>query len=150
MIAERTAAEDFVRCFDEGWAQPKPEGFLDHFLPRFHPDVRLVQPTLPAANGLAEAQERFRELFALFPDYLVTVDDWAERGDVVWIGVTHRATIGRRVASWRGVDRVVLEDGLLRERIAFFDSFATVPPALLAPRTWPTLVRWNLRTRRGG
>ena len=150
MIADRAAAEDFVRFFGEGWAKPKPDGFLDHFRPRFHPDAYLEQPTLPPATGLVEIEERFRELFALFPDYLVTVDDWAERGDVVWIGVTHSTTVGRRTASWRGVDRIVLEDGLLRERVAFFDSMATLPPALLAPRTWPTLLRWNLRTRSGG
>jgi len=150
LIAERAAAEDFVRAFAEGWQRPKPDGFLDHFRPRFHPDVLLVQPTLPPARGRAEAESRFRELFTLLPDYVVTVDDWAVAGDVVWIGVTHRTTVGRRVASWRGVDRVVLEDGLLRERVAFFDSIATIPPALLAPRTWPTLLRWSLASARAG
>jgi len=135
-------AEDFVRFFAEGWAKPKPDGFLEHFRPRFHPEARLVQPTLPTAVGLREIETRFRELFDLFPDYLVTVGDWATRGDVVFIEVTHRATIGGRVASWRGVDRIVLEDGLLRERVAYFDAMETIPPALRAPRTWPTLLRW--------
>jgi hypothetical protein len=109
-----------------------------------------VQPTLPPARGIHEIETRFRELFALFPDYLVTVDDWAARGDVVWIGVTHHATVGRRRASWCGVDRIVLEDGLLRERVAYFDSLETLPLALLAPRTWPTLLRWSLATARPG
>jgi hypothetical protein len=143
-------AEEFVPFFGEGWQRPKPDGFLDHFLPAFHPAARLVQPTLPPATGHAEIEERFRELFALFPDYVVTVDDWAARGDVVWIGVTHRTSVGRREASWRGVDRIVLEDGMLRERVAFFDSMATVPPALLDPRTWPTLLRWSLASGRAG
>ena len=144
------SAEEFVGFFGEGWAQPKPDGFIDHFRPRFHPEARLVQPTLPPASGWPEVEARFRELFALFPDYQVTVDDWAARGEVIWIGLTHRTTIGRRVATWRGVDRIVLSEGLLRERVAYFDSLATLPPALLAPRTWPTLLRWNLRTRRHG
>jgi hypothetical protein len=142
--------EEFVPFFGEGWSKPKPDGFLDHFRPAFHARARLVQPTLPPATGLAEIEERFRELFAVFPDYVVTVDDWASRGDVVWIGVTHRTRVGRREVSWRGVDRVVLEGGKLRERVAFFDSMETLPQALLAPRTWPTLLRWNLRTRRDG
>jgi ketosteroid isomerase-like protein len=150
VIAERAAAEDFVRAFADGWQRAKPDGFLDHFLPRFHPDVLLVQPTLPAARGRAEAEERFRELFAVFPEYVVTVDDWAVAGDVVWIGVTHRVTVGGRLATWRGADRVVLEDGLLRERVAFFDPLATLPPALRAPRTWPTLLRWSLASARAG
>ena len=150
MIAERAAAEDFVRAFAAGWQRPKPDGFLEHFLPRFHPEVQLVQPTLPPVNGLAEAERRFRELFALFPDYVVTVDDWAVKGDVVWIGLTHRTSVGRRSAAWRGVDRIRLEDGLIRERIAFFDSVSILPPALLAPRTWPTLLRWSLASARAG
>jgi hypothetical protein len=144
-----TAAE-FVARFAEGWQRPKPDGFLDYFRPLFHPDAYLRQPTLPPASGLAEVEERFRELFALFPDYVVTVDNWAASGDLVWIGVTHHATIGRRRASWRGADRVVIEGGQIRERIAFFDSLATIPATLAAPGTWPTLVRWNLRTRRAG
>jgi hypothetical protein len=145
-IAQHAAAEDFVRFFAEGWAQPKPEVFLEHFRPRFHPDAHLVQPTLPPATGLEEIETRFRELFALFPDYLVKVDDWANRGDVLFIEVTHSVTVGGRVASWPGVDRIVLEDGLLRERVAYFDSVATMPAAIRAPRTWPALVRWSMRS----
>lgn len=140
--------EDFVRFFAEGWAKPKPDGFIEHFRPRFHPEARIEQPTLPPASGWEQIEARFRELFAVFPDYLVTVDDWAARGDVVWIGVTHRTTLGRREASWRGVDRIVLESGLLRERVAFFDALETLPPALLAPRTWPSLARWSLASAR--
>lgn len=137
-------AEEFVRFFAEGWAKPKPDGFIDHFRPRFHPDARLVQPTLPPAAGWAQIEASFRELFALFPDYEVSVDDWAARGDVVYITITHRVRIGGRIATWQGVDRILLEDGLLRERIAYFDSMAAMPAALRAPRTWPRLLRWNL------
>ncbi len=147
-IAETAAAEDFVRFFAEGWQRPKPEGFLDFFRPRFHPEARLVQPTLPPASGVEEIEERFRDLFSVFPDYLVTVDDWSARGDVVYIGVTHHATVGRRRAEWRGVDRVVLEDGLLVERLAFFDTIESLPSSLLAPRTWPHLVRWSIASAR--
>ena len=147
-IAQHAAAEDFVRFFAEGWAKPKPDGFLEHFRPRFHPDAHLAQPTLPPATGIDEIEERFRELFALFPDYLVTVDDWANRGDVLFVEVTHTVTVGGRVASWPGVDRILLEDGLLRERIAYFDSVETLPSAIRSPRTWPTLVAWMVQSRR--
>jgi hypothetical protein len=103
---------------------------------------------LPEANGLEEIERGFRELFSVFPDYLVTVDDWSARGDVVYIGVTHHATIGRRRVTWQGVDRFELEDGLICERIAFFDPVAALPPALVAPRTWPHLIRWSLASAR--
>jgi len=147
-IAELAAAEDFVRFFAEGWQKPKPDGFVDHFLPRFHPDAHLVQPTLPPATGPEQIEGRFRDLFSVFPDYLVTVDDWSARGDVVYIGVTHHVTVGRRRVQWRGVDRIVVEDGLLRERIAFFDTISSLPASLVAPRTWPHLVRWSLASAR--
>lgn len=142
-IADLAAAEDFVRFFGEGWAKPKPGGFLDHFLARVHPDARFDQPTIPAARGPGEFELRFRELFSLFPGYLVTVDDWAARGDVVFIRVTHLPS-GPGGPSWRGVDRIVLEDGRIRERIAYFDSAETLPEALRTPRAWPQLLRWTL------
>jgi predicted SnoaL-like aldol condensation-catalyzing enzyme len=148
-IARLAAAEDFVRFFAEGWKQPKPQGFLDHFLPRVHPEARFDQPVLPPVAGPAGFETSFRELFAAFPDYLVTVDDWATRGDVVFIGITHRLS-GPGGASWRGVDEIVLEDGLIRERIAHFDSLATLPVALRAPRAWPSLARWALARARSG
>jgi SnoaL-like domain len=145
-IADLAAAEDFVRFFAEGWGKPKPEGFLSHFLPRVHPEGRFDQPTIPAASGPPEFEQSFRELFALFPEYLVTVDDWAARGDVVFIRITHRPT-GTGGASWQGVDRIVLADGLIRERVAYFDSAETLPAALRAPRAWPQLLRWMLARR---
>lgn len=145
-IADLAAAEDFVRFFAEGWAKPKPEGFLTHFLPRIHPGARFEQPTIPSATGPAEWEQGFREVFELFPDYLVTVDDWAARGDVVFIRITHMPR-GRGGPSWQGVDRIVLEDGLIRERVAYFDSAETLPAALRMPRAWPRLLRWSLARR---
>jgi limonene-1,2-epoxide hydrolase len=140
--------EEFVPFFAEGWAKPKPDGFLDHFRPRFHPEARLVQPTLPTARGWDEVEARFRDLFEAFPEYVVTVDDWAARGDVVFIEVTHNVQIGSRTVRWRGVDRVLIENGLLCERIAYFDAMETLPMALRSPRTWPRLLRWNLGSLR--
>jgi SnoaL-like domain len=136
-------AEEFVGFFAEGWAKPKPDGFLAHFLPRVHPEGRFTQPSVPTARGPAEFERRFRELFALFPDYLVTVDDWAARGEVAFIRITHMPR-GAGGPSWQGVDRVVIEDGLLRERMAYFDSAETLPAAIRMPRAWPQLVRWAL------
>jgi hypothetical protein len=147
-IAKLAAAEDFVRFFSEGWAKPKPEGFLAHFKPRIHPEARFVQPTLPPARGPAEFEKGFRELFASLPDYMVEVDDWAARGDAVFIWVTHSATIGRRRRSWQGCDRIVLEDGLIRERVAVLDSGEVMPAVVAVPRLWPQLARWTLATAR--
>lgn len=151
-IAKLAAAEDFVRFFADGWAKEKPDGTIGAFKPRMHPQVRLIQPTIPPIHGPDEFERRFRELFALFLDYRVTVDDWAARSDAVFIWITHSATIAGRRRSWQGCDRIVLEDGLIRERVAVLDSAETLPAALLSPRTWPQLARWTvagLLARRG-
>jgi hypothetical protein len=145
-IADLAAAEDFVRFFAQGWEKPKPEAFLTHFLARVHPEARFEQPTMPVGHGTAGFERGFRELFELFPDYLVTVEGWAARGEVVVIRITHWPT-GAGGPSWQGVDWITLEDGLIRERIAYFDSAATLPAALRAPRTWPQLLRWTLSRR---
>ena len=149
-IAQLAAAEDFVRFFAAGWEMPKPDGFIAHFKPRVHPQARFVQPTLPPATGPEGFEASFRGVFRLFPDYQVAVDDWATRGDVVYIWLTHSVTIGRRRVSYQGVDRIVLEDGLIRERIAVFDSIEILPAALLAPRIWPQFLRWTLARLRAG
>jgi hypothetical protein len=135
-------AEEFVRFFAEGWRAPKPDGFLEHFKPRFVPDVRMIQPLAPTTGDIPGFERLFRGLFDLFPDYEVRVEDWAARGDTVFIWLTHSATIGRRHVSWPGVDRIVLtSEGKLVEREALFDPTEMLPAILRTPRIWPRMVR---------
>lgn len=142
-------AEQFVELFAAGWRAPKPEGFIDAFRPVLHPAVRLVQPTIPPAHGHAGFERSFRELFGVFPDYEVTVDDWAARGNVVYLCLTHATTVSGRRLSWEGIDRVTLADGLVRERVAYFDPTPLLPALARAPRSWPQMLRWTLASVRG-
>ena len=135
-------AEEFVDFFAAGWRAPKPDGFLEHFKPRFVPDVRMIQPLAPTTDDIAGFERFFRALFDVFPDYEVRVEDWAARGDTVYIWLTHSTTIGRRHASWPGVDRIVLNaDGMLVEREALFDPAEMLLAILRTPRIWPRLLR---------
>jgi hypothetical protein len=139
-------AEEFVGFFAEGWRAPKPDGFIAHFTPRFAPEVRMIQPLAPATTGIPAFEAFFRRLFDLFPDYEVRVEDWAARGDTVYIWLTHSTTIGRRHVSFPGVDRIVLDaEGMLVEREALFDPTAMLPAILRAPRVWPRLIRMTRR-----
>ena len=49
--------EEFPAVFGQGWALPKPQPFLDHFLPLIHPQVTFTQPMFPDAHGPPELSE---------------------------------------------------------------------------------------------
>ena len=135
-------AEEFVRFFAAGWRAPKPDAFIEHFAARMAPPVRMIQPLAPTTEGVDAFGAMFRGLFEVFPDYEVRVEDWAARGDTVYIWLTHSATIGARKLSWPGVDRIILnEEGKITEREAIFDPTVQLPAILRAPRLWPRLIR---------
>jgi hypothetical protein len=64
--------EEFPAVFGEGWALPKPQPFLDHFLPLVHPQATFTQPMFGDAHGPAEVERMFRRLFVLLPDLIAT------------------------------------------------------------------------------
>ena len=143
-------AEEFVRFFAAGWQKPKPDAFLEHFAARCTPNVRMVQPMAPTTTDIAGFKELFRGVFELFPDYEVRVEDWAVREDVVYLWLTHSATVGSRRPSWPGVDRITLSpEGLIEERVALFDPTEQLPALLRAPGIWPSLVRMSRARARG-
>lgn len=114
--------EEFVRFFAEGWRAPKPDAFIAHFEVRLDPNVKLIQPVLPPVDGIEAFKDQFRNLFQGFPDYEVEVKDWSARENVIYLQLTHSATVGSERRSWEGIDRIVFSDeGLVRERTAYFD-----------------------------
>jgi hypothetical protein len=46
----------------------------------------------------------------------MTTSRWAETADGVFIELTLSGHLGRRPLEWTVVDRIILEDGLIRER----------------------------------
>ena len=136
--------EEFVRFFAEGWAKGA-RGGLEHFIGGAHPDVLLVQPLMPTTRGLASFRAGFERLFAAIPDMHGEVIRWGPTDDGVLIELTLRGTLGGRPLEWTVVDRIVLEDGLIRSRHSYFDSLpllramATRPRAAL--RLLPVLIR---------
>jgi hypothetical protein len=142
-----SSGEEFVRFFERGWAAPKPDGFVAHFRSRAHPDLRLRQPLVAAARGPDGLERQFRDLFAIFPDYRVEVVGWAERGDAVFIELTHSVPVAGRRLSWPGMDRFLLEGELFRERLAVFDPSRFLGALLLRPGGWAAAARAFSRRR---
>lgn len=140
-----TAAE-FVPKFIEGWRAPaSADAFSDFFDPYFTDHVRMIQPQLPVLVGRRAFREQFaRPTFELIPDLRAEVHDWSASGDVAFINFTLMGTLGGRAVRWPCVDRIVMRDGLVAERRAYFDPTPLLRAVLMRPRAWPKFARIRL------
>jgi hypothetical protein len=139
--SETAAAADFVQRFEETWADPSPER-LNALL---HADVRLVQPLEREIRGHAQATAAWKRSFGLIPDLRGEVLEWAERDGFLVISIRLHGTVGRRPVEWISSDHIRLEDGLVRERIAYFDPLPLVGAVLRSPGVWPRFAALQLR-----
>jgi len=133
-------AARFVRAFADFWSDPT----VGRFRALMHSDVRLVQPLAPVANGIEEAVAWFAATQDLLPDIRIAVRSWSGTPDALFIEWTATATFGGRPVSWNAVDRFRLEDGLVRERVAYFDALPLVGTILARPAGWPHALRARL------
>ena len=140
----RTAAE-FVERFESTWASPSAE----RLAALGHPDIVLVQPGMRTMRGRAQVERGWRELFAALPDLRGEVLGWGGEDEVVYIELRLRATVARRPFEWTLVDRIRLEDGLVRERISYFDPTPLFLESLKRPSKLPRLVRLMLPAKSG-
>jgi ketosteroid isomerase-like protein len=117
------AATEFADFFAAGWklGGRDAEAFFRHFGPRMHPNTALIQPLAPPARGPGALRELFGPLFKAIPDLVGVVERWGETDDGVFIELTLRGHLGRRPVEWTVVDRIILEDGMIRERRSYFD-----------------------------
>jgi hypothetical protein len=142
-VAATGAAKEFVDRFAETWGRPTPEGLAALAAP----GVRLVQPGMRTVHGKEAWREAVRELLELVPDLRAEVLRWGATDDGVLIEFTLRGTLARRPYEWTLVDRIVLEDGLVKERISYFDPLPVTLESLKAPRKLPAALRLQLRRR---
>jgi ketosteroid isomerase-like protein len=140
--AAASAAAEFVERFAAAWAEPSPErlGALGHT------EVVLIQPAMRRMEGREQARRGFAKLFAVWPDLRAEVDRWSATGDYVFIDFRLRATVARRPFEWPVVDRILLEDGLVRERVSYFDPLPLMLESLKRPSKLPAMLRLMRRT----
>jgi len=132
----KVSAAEFVEFFAAGWqlGASDADGFFRHFGPRMHPDTVLIQPVAPPARGAGALHELFEPLFKAVPDLHGELKRWGETADGVFIELTLRGHLGRRPLEWTVVDRIILEDGLIRERRSYFDPAPLLKAVALHPR----------------
>ena len=148
----RTDAKEFVEFFAAGWqlGARDADGFFRHFGPRMHPDTVLIQPIASLARGPGALQELFGPLFKSVPDLHGELKCWGETADGVFIELTLSGHLGRRPLEWTVVDRIILEDGLIRDRQSYFDPAPLLKAVALRPRSsLPLLLLLSLFRQRG-
>ena len=147
VTATRSRAAEFVEFFDRGWRAGAGEHFFEHFLPRIHPDVLLTQPLAPPVRGKEQFRPGFEPIFRAIPDLHGEVTSWGETEDGVLVELELRGHIGGRPVKWTTIDRIVLEDGMIKERHARFDPTPLVVGMLLRPQVSLPLLPQLLRRR---
>ena len=133
------AAADMVEQFADAWARPE----VDRFVALLHPDVVLLQPVAPPIRGRAAARAEFARLLAWLPDLRGTMEHTAVRDSVALISWRLAFSLGGRPFELRIVDRLMVEDGLIREREAYFDSLRFMLAVARRPGAWPGYWRYR-------
>jgi ketosteroid isomerase-like protein len=137
--AESTEVHAVIDGFSAAWAHPD----LDRFMALLHPDVLLLQPVTKPIRGRAAARAEFAKLLGWLADLRGTVDHTAATGNVALIAWRLAFTLGGKPYELRIVDRLVIEDGLIREREAYYDSLGLMIALLGRPTGW--LGYWKYR-----
>jgi ketosteroid isomerase-like protein len=110
--------EQFVQAFAAAWARSDGDGFLD----LWHPDGLLHSPFM---SRVVKGDE-FGMLTNIYkkaaPNLTWTLVGWTSRGNVVVIEWESSNRYDEQVVRWRGVDRITLEDGKIREEVVYADT----------------------------
>jgi ketosteroid isomerase-like protein len=130
----RTAAA-FVERFKEVWAAPD----LAAHEALWSDDIVLVQPLMGTLRGKAECRAAFARLFRQIPDIRAVVHRWSASDEAIFIEFTLRGTFGGSEIAWSAVDRFLLEDGLIAERVSYFDAAPLITAMAARPRGWRRL-----------
>jgi SnoaL-like domain len=131
-----TTAKEFVEFFAAGWkfGARDSEAFFRHFGPRMHPNTVLIQPIAGPARGPGALRQLFEPLFTAIPDLVGDLKRWGETADGAFIELTLHGQLGGRPVEWTVVDRIILEDGLIRERQSYFNPAPLLKAIALRPR----------------
>jgi hypothetical protein len=113
-----TDAEHFIETFTAIWAAPEPERFPE----LFNPDAWLLHPGMAERLPASEVVSYITGVKAGAPDIHLIPEDWAIRGDVLYVDWTMRASIDGQTVSWVGADKCVLTGPRADSITAFFDT----------------------------
>jgi hypothetical protein len=140
-------ADELVDWFAEAWRSPVYASFCAHVASRLAPGARMVQPLVRTHAGPEAFCRNIAPLFAAIPDVHARVLGWSGDEREVFIEFHLQGTLGRRFVRLHVCDRFSLRDGLVTERVSFFDPAPLLGAALRDPRALVALARMRRRGR---
>jgi len=133
------SVEKVVEGFTQAWATPA----VERFAALLHPEVVLIQPVVTPIRGREAGRAEFSRLLRWLPDIRGTVDRVAVTGDTALVAWRLAFSLGGRPFETRIVDRLVVADGLIREREAYYDSARLVAAIVTRPSAWIGYLRYR-------
>lgn len=131
MTKSQTSDHPFIQQFRDVWSNPT----LDDLMAPLREDVTLIQPLSAALNGKQAARKAFRKILTRFPGLQGEVHGGLGNGEHVFIDWTMIVPIGRGEQRLPVIDKVTLIDGLVKERVAYFDPSPLFGPIARSPKT---------------
>ena len=135
-VDEEFAAR-FAERFTDTWRAPD----LAKHEALWSEDIVLTQPMMGTVRGKQACREAFQRLFALVPDLHADVHSVGHGTNQVFIEFTLSGTYGGEPIAWDAVDRFTFTDGLIAERVSYFDATPLVVKLVGRPRGWDRLAR---------
>jgi ketosteroid isomerase-like protein len=130
-------AARFAERFADAWRTPD----LAKHEALWSDDIVLVQPMMGTLRGKQACRDAFQRLFNVVPDLHADVHRVGRGKKEVFIEFTLSGTYGGKPIAWDAVDRNTFTDGLIAERVSFFDSAPLVVKLVGRPGGWDRLVR---------
>jgi ketosteroid isomerase-like protein len=127
----------FAERFAETWRTPD----LAKHEALWSDDIVLIQPMMGALRGKQACRGSFQRLFALVPDLHADVHRVGHGKHEVFIEFTLSGTYGGKPIAWDAVDRFTFTNGLVAERVSYFDSTPLIGKLVARPAGWDRLVR---------
>ncbi len=139
----QTIEQDFVQRFAEAWKEPT----LERLAALLHENITFYQPHLPPIRGKVAAKAELQRLLDWLPRLRGEVNRFGSADGVVFIEWRMIFPIGRQGVSIRAVDRVILQDGLSRERAVYFSPLPLIGAIFMHPHTWAGYLKYRFRAR---
>jgi len=124
-------AHPFIQKFRQVWENPS----LDDLMAPLREDVTLIQPLAQPLHGKKVARKAFRKILMRFPGMRGDVHGGLGSDNLIFIDWTMIVPIGRSEQRLSVIDKVTLEDGLVKERTAYFDPSPLFGPISRSPKT---------------
>jgi hypothetical protein len=130
----------FSEYFAEAWAHPTP----DNLVALLHDDVVLYQPQRSPVRGKAAAHAEFQRLLNWLPNLFGVVDRFLEQDNIAFIEWRLQLPVNGQLVSIPAVDRFLLQDGLGKERVVYFDQMLMNTIVAKHPSLWAGAVKYRL------